>query len=121
MGTMTNQIVDYLTNHREEPPLTVWSAHDSTLISLLCAFRLKRPSTWPEYASCLMLELLQEEHATADKANELYVRFSLNGEILPSHISVDGGGSSASWVELVPLTALVERIRSQEKVTAGAA
>lgn len=107
MSVMTNEMVDYLTNWRNEPPMTIWSAHDSTLIALLCAFRLERPSVWPEYASYLMLELLQKNENQA-----MYVRFSLNGEVLMSQISGD-------LVEMMPLDKLADKIRSQEEETAS--
>lgn len=129
MGALAQRMVDCFVNGNGDgdgaaPPLTIWSAHDSTLIGLLCAFRLRRPSTWPEYASCLLLELLED-----CDSREQFVRFSLNGEVLPSQIvnvadasserSGSGGSRSSKWVELVPLRALAERIRSQEKVTAA--
>jgi hypothetical protein len=59
-----------------EPKMHIWSAHDSTLICLMCAFRLEQPAVWPEYASYLLIELLFD-----DQENE-YVRFSLNGQVL---------------------------------------
>jgi acid phosphatase len=71
--------------------LTIWSAHDSTLVGLLCAYRLRRqpalPSSsspikpeWPDYASHLLLELLLHV-----PTGEQYVRFSLNGQDLACH------------------------------------
>jgi len=109
MFGLTNRMLDYFTNN-DQTPMTVWSAHDSTLIGLLCAFRLQRPSSWPEYASCLMLELLEREGSGS--SSEQFVRFSLNGEILKSNITDE-------WLDLVPLKVLADKIRSQEKVTAG--
>jgi hypothetical protein len=94
------------------PPLTIWSAHDSTLLGLLCAYRLERPPVWPEYASYLVLELVQvtnkcksniqtdtlpsspppEQQDDNDNEKEqsyLAVRFSLNGQRLRSDWSQD--------------------------------
>jgi hypothetical protein len=111
MHTMTEQMMQYFlaktTQQQQQqhpPPLTIWSAHDSTLISLLCAFRLEQPSAWPEYASYLMLELLEKDQ-------ELFVQFSLNGEILQSQ------WENQPPKRLIPLLELVEHIRSQETVT----
>lgn len=100
IGTLTEAMVGHLQNHSREPPMTVWSAHDSTLICLMCAFRLEQPAVWPEYGSYLMLELIQVDE------DELYVRFSLNGQVLISQWD-DGP------VEMIPLTTLAENIASQ--------
>jgi acid phosphatase len=73
-----------------EKLLTIWSAHDSTLVGLLGAYRLRRvpaPSSsspvepeWPGYASHLLMELLLHV-----PTGEKYVRFSLNGDELACH------------------------------------
>ena len=105
MHTVTSRQVDYLLNHTNEPALTIWSAHDSTLIGLLCAYRLEQPAIWPEYASHLLLELIEVENV-ADKRKELFVRFSLNGEVLKSHW--EGEDS----FEMIPLTLLKKKIDS---------
>ena len=91
-----------------EPPVTIWSAHDSTLIGMLCAYRLLPPTKWPDYASYLVAELLQvttttnqrkqddftstssstdisqtvEEEDITTTTVEYLVRFFLNGELL---------------------------------------
>jgi acid phosphatase len=106
MHTMTEQMMQYflVAQNPQQPPFTIWSAHDSTLISLLCAFRLEQPSVWPEYASYLMLELLEKDQ-------ELFVQFSLNGEILQSQ------WENMPSRRLIPFQELVEHIRSQEAVT----
>lgn len=80
MHRLVQQQMEYMEHAEQEPPMIVWSGHDSTLIGLLCAYRLERPSTWPEYASYLCMELMEEE-----TTNQCVVRFSLNGEILKSH------------------------------------
>jgi acid phosphatase len=70
----------------EEAPLHIYSAHDSTLIGLLCAFHLEQPAQWPEYASFLSVELLEAKPLLSgdDHQTKYMVRFSLNGEILRS-------------------------------------
>lgn len=82
-------------------PLTIWSAHDSTLIALLCAYRLQRPAVWPEYASYLVLELV-EQIATQEK----FVRFSLNGERLQSQWE----GSPA--YDMIPWSVLQDKLNN---------
>ena len=105
MGIMVETMINYLQNFSLEPPMIVWSAHDSTLIGLICAFRLEEPAIWPEYGSYLMVELLE-----GDLECDLFVRFSLNGQVLKSQ-----------WgehpVEMISLTTLAEEIRSQAMKT----
>mmetsp|Transcript_18137 Transcript_18137/g.30050 ORF Transcript_18137/g.30050 Transcript_18137/m.30050 type:complete len:507 (+) Transcript_18137:85-1605(+) len=69
------------------PLLYLYSAHDSTLIGLLCAFRLEQPAEWPEYGSYFKVELIEAKPLTGDDegaaaAVQYLVRFSLNGEVL---------------------------------------
>jgi hypothetical protein len=66
------------------PHLILYSAHDSSLIGLLCAFRLERPTEWPEYASYLKIELLERSTVSSESQQDIdyYVRFSLNGQLL---------------------------------------
>jgi Histidine phosphatase superfamily (branch 2) len=87
----------------EEPAVIIYSAHDSTLIGLLCAFRLEQPSVWPEYGSYLKLELL--EAVTTKGETQLLVRFSLNGEILKSQ------WAEGESLEAIPLDRLTENIK----------
>eukprot|EP00591_Stephanopyxis_turris_P001481 CAMPEP_0195509496 /NCGR_PEP_ID=MMETSP0794_2-20130614/2420_1 /TAXON_ID=515487 /ORGANISM="Stephanopyxis turris, Strain CCMP 815" /LENGTH=520 /DNA_ID=CAMNT_0040636729 /DNA_START=37 /DNA_END=1599 /DNA_ORIENTATION=+ len=63
------------------PLLHIYSAHDSTLIGLLCAFQLEQPPKWPEYGSYLKLELFAVEMDEDDNKGNMqhFVRFSLNG------------------------------------------
>jgi hypothetical protein len=81
----THTILHSMRHADTEPPMIIYSGHDSTLIGLFCAFRLEQPSVWPEYGSYLKLELL--EVSSADDANEekdYVVRFYLNGNLLRS-------------------------------------
>ena len=103
-----------------EPPVTIWSAHDSVLIGMMCAYRLNQPAVWPDYGSYLMIELVrveavQHEHhdggSGSSISNDLYVRFSLNREQLHSRwantdhsLLVDG---------MIPLAVLEEKIRTE--------
>jgi Histidine phosphatase superfamily (branch 2) len=98
------QVVDRTND--DSPRLTIWSAHDSTLIGLLCLYRLEKPAEWPEYASYLMLELLEETCQGGGK--QWWVRFSLNGQVLKSQ----WGQDSPDTVELMHL---------QKQVTAAPA
>jgi len=113
------------TNQQEEDaaPMTLYSAHDSTLIGLLCAFKLEQPVAWPEYGSFLMMELLEVEvsestrendaPAASNKKKDLYVRFSLSGELLRS--MWDEGEPS----DMILLDRLAEKLRNEGKATAG--
>jgi acid phosphatase len=100
--TMIESMHTKLANE-DDPAVIIYSAHDSTLIGLLCAFRLEQPSVWPEYGSYLKLELL--EAITTEGKTHLLVRFSLNGEILKSQW---GEGES---LEAIPLDRLTENIK----------
>lgn len=99
MGKMTSHMMEYFCDYRNQPKLTLWSAHDSTLIGLMCAFRLEQPAVWPEYGSYIMVELLE-------KANDLYVRFSLNGEVLKTRWDHD------TPKEMIKLKLLDENMRA---------
>ena len=73
--------------------VTIFSAHDSTLIGAITALRLANPSQWPEYASHLKVEVFKPEGGGTRLA-----RFSLNGEVL-RHLELEG--------ELIPLDDVV--------------
>jgi hypothetical protein len=106
MNTMTSKQVEYMLRHESEPPVTIWSGHDSTLIGLMCAYRLEQPAVWPEYGSYIKIELLEVsdiEDGAGEK--EYVVRFSLNGEILRSQW--DGKPQ-----ETISLAALNDNIRT---------
>jgi acid phosphatase len=66
-------------------PLILYSAHDSTLIGLLCALKLESPKQWPGYGEYLKVELL--ECGRVDESGDVvekehFVRFSLSGNVL---------------------------------------
>ena len=87
MNKFADTMLHSMRRHDTEPTLTIFSAHDSTLIALLCAFRLEMPSAWPEYGSYLKLELLEvtnADDAEGKDRKEHVVRFYLNGSILRS-------------------------------------
>jgi len=84
MGDMVRLITENIAGRKSVPKrkkLWIYSAHDSTLIGLMCAFRLEQPTEWPEYASFLKIEVL-----TAADEKEYYLRFSLNGKLLKSYL-----------------------------------
>ncbi|GFH45889.1 hypothetical protein CTEN210_02363 [Chaetoceros tenuissimus] len=74
----------------DHPTLFIYSCHDSSLIGLMCAFKLSMPAEWPEYGSFLKVELFKAEEdiegddGTIETKIDYYVRFSLNGEVLHS-------------------------------------
>lgn len=102
-------------------PLHIFSGHDSTLIGLLCAFRLEQPAEWPPYGSIFKMELWKviETNDNETKGDikmddprekninqtkpQYFVRFSLNSRTLKCHWgSVDGVP-----LDLVPVDQLV--------------
>lgn len=106
MHRLVQQQIEYMEHAEKEPPMIIWSGHDSTLIGLLCAYRLERPTTWPEYASYLCLELIEviTEDPKSNPNQKTYVRFSLNGEILKSHWENDEPR------EMIPLELLKQNV-----------
>ena len=112
MNPMTSSMVDSmkrtLEGDKRVKPLLVYSAHDSTLIGLLCAFRLEQPSKWPEYGAWLKIELIEccaidSDDATSDK--EYFVRFSLSGNVLKSQWDPNDDPA-----EVISLTELSEKV-----------
>ena len=107
-------MVNVCCNFDKEPSMTLYSAHDSTLIGLLCAFKLERPVAWPKYGSFLILELLEVSDAANESDPCLYVRFSLNGELLRT--MWDDGEEPA---DMILLEHLAEKLDNEGKATAG--
>lgn len=112
MNTMTTKQVEFMLRHESEPPVTIWSGHDSTLIGLLCAYQLEQPAVWPEYGSYIKIELLEVSDMEGMGEKEYFVRFSLNGEMLRSQW--DG-----ELKEMIPLAALEEKIRTEGAIAAS--
>ncbi|KAL3903395.1 MAG: hypothetical protein SGILL_010463, partial [Bacillariaceae sp.] len=83
MNHFSHTIMHAMRQHTDEPPVIIFSCHDSSLIGLLCAFHLEQPSVWPEYGSVLKIELLQKIDGSSTEGEEV-VRFYLNGEQLRS-------------------------------------
>lgn len=100
----------------DEPWLRIYSAHDSTLIGLMCLLQLERPTEWPEYGSFLKIELIREEDegedllavATVEQRKAKYwVRFSLNGQILKSTWCCDENNEPLPMVRLNDLEQMI--------------
>lgn len=83
MRRFTEILASTLQRREEEPPLIVYSCHDSSLVGLLCALNLDQPSVWPEYGAVLKMELLEKKKDGDDTLNYV-LRFFLNGELLKS-------------------------------------
>lgn len=130
---MDKMISDILQNARKGRdgsegfyPLHIYSAHDSTLIGLMCALQLEQPSQWPEYASALKIEIFEAEfndegqNGSDDIGNpsncqriiRRYCRFSLNGVLLNCTI----GGTSLEAVCLDKLSSFLYTRRSDIEV-----
>jgi acid phosphatase len=117
MNPMVSSIMDSMRRRLDgdlSEALHIHSAHDSTLIGLLCAFRLEPPRKWPEYGSYLKIELL--EVGSFDSHDQLhdeleehhyFVRFSLNGEVL--HMQWDQEHEEEP-LEIIPLELLMEKV-----------
>ena len=102
----------------DEPLLRVFSAHDSTLMGLICAFHLENPSQWPHYASYIKVELIEvEDMSPPEPQKEYFVRFSLNGEILRSAWSRDDeSGELSDLISLARLTEMVNKEHHDDEV-----
>lgn len=112
MSKMCTKMVNSAVDWKNQPPMTLYSAHDSTLIGLLCAFKLEQPVSWPEYGSFFMMELLEvNEEDNESTKGELFIRFSMNGELLHSR-----------WeerpVNMILLQTLAEKLRREGEATA---
>ena len=106
---------DHLHNKVAVPKLCIYSAHDSTLIGLLCVLQLERPTMWPEYGSALKVELLREDNETAADGGDdskYWVRFSLNGQVLRCKVNKAGDdvGDDESEASMVSFDRLVDMI-----------
>jgi len=138
---MHTMMIDLLHNAEEAiqkgedegaPLLHIYSGHDSTLIGLMCAFRLEKPAEWPEYASYLKIELFamkieaeEEDSVTEDRGDaktlnggkvEHYVRFSLNGTLLRSALGCDENGEPRDMVPLDLLKRFIHESHLDEEL-----
>jgi len=94
---------DMPSNQPPPPLLHIFSGHDATLISLMCAFQLERPKVWPDYGSYLKMDLLRNDDLVeSGNSDGFFVRFSLNGEPLKSRFGGENDEkTSGRW--LIPL------------------
>lgn len=103
-------------NQEDTSMLHIYSAHDSSLIGLMCAFRLQQPSQWPEYGSFLTIELYEADsamcHNNMDNEKEYYVRFALNNNVLKSTWGL-GEGEYLEPKDMIPLDHLETSIRKE--------
>ena len=130
MHPQCQHMVTVCQNYQSEPPLTLYSAHDSTLFGLLCAFKLQQPVAWPEYGSFLMMELLlvsepqpQEPPPPTNDTTvgDLYIRFSLNGQLLRlqwnSHTNHDDDANNTEPMDMIRLEELAEYLQAEDAAT----
>jgi len=123
--TFVDFIMDNLQHHyrsANEPLLHVFSCHDSSLIGLICAFRLEQPVEWPEYGSYLKIELFvldntedNDENCSSTIEQKHYLRFSLNGNVLKSSWGV-GDETYKKPKELIPLNHLIAAIEREHGI-----
>ena len=114
MNPFVSRIIDSMHNHDTEPPVIIYSAHDSTLIGLMCGFRLEQPSVWPEYGSYLKMELLEVQTVGDEKEKHHVVRFSLNGSPLRSIWDKDKPPLAE-----IPLSLLTHKAKNEGSVSAA--
>ena len=104
----------------------IFSGHDATLISLMCAFKIERPAVWPEYGSFLKMEVYRDdsgmcnsgaidscviETGVSSDEGRFFVLFSLNGEALRSAF---GAEQDALLRYFVPWEKVVEGMDGME-------
>lgn len=108
------------------PLMHIFSGHDATLISLMCAFKIERPAVWPEYGSFLKMEVYRDdsgmcnsgaidscviETGVSSDEGRFFVLFSLNGEALRSAF---GAEQDALLRYFVPWEKVVEGMDGME-------
>jgi len=107
------------------PLMHIFSAHDSTLISLICAFKIERPAVWPEYGSVLKMEIYHDYGKLCNdgvidncvmkngrsSVGTFYALFYLNGEALRSSF----GREEKSLRYFVPWEDVVEGMKELEE------
>jgi len=95
IGGLVGRLMEHSSDavHGEGPPLTLYSAHDSTLVALLANLALALPGEaewpawaldWPPYASLLEVETWRHTSQRHKGGYaEASVRFVYNGAVLP--------------------------------------
>lgn len=108
MRSFTERLATTIQKREEEPPLIIYSCHDSSLIGLLCALHLEQPSVWPEYGAVLKVELLEKRKVEGRDDGDVdhVLRFYLNGELLRS-VWNDISREEISLQDFVHLTSTV--------------
>lgn len=85
-------------------PLVVYSGHDISILSVLhatCAARALDDDTWwPDYATAVALELLEDEHS-----GDWFVRVRLDDDVLALRTGRSIRTDAADEQTLVPLDA----------------
>jgi acid phosphatase len=93
MSPAVNMLLNIVDDDQHKK-VAIISAHDSTIIGLICALRLKNPAVWPEYASYFKVEVYE-----CNDTKRRFLRFSLSGEILECELGKSkGGGKGADHV-----------------------
>ena len=109
MNPMLTRMLESMKHPNKVAPLILYSAHDSTLIGLLCALKLESPKQWPGYGEYLKVELLEcgrlDEESGDMVEKEHFVRFSLSGHVLRLQWDSDP-------VEMIRLDELEKKIAS---------
>jgi acid phosphatase len=119
MNFIMEALRDGRNDESDDPVLYIYSCHDSSLIGLMCAFRLEQPAEWPEYGSFLKVELFKsEENPEEDDEGgetkiDYYVRFSLNGEVLKSSWT-ETGVEPSGMICLKQLSSTIAREHGHE-------
>lgn len=112
MNLIMETLRDGLDENSKDPVLYFYSCHDSSLIGLMCAFRLEQPAEWPEYGSYLKVELFKSQEEEKDDGEvrvDYYVRFSLNGQVLKSSWGMEREGPTREMICLKHLSRSIAR------------
>ena len=96
----------------------IFSVYDATLMSLLCFFHIERLFVWPEYGSCLKMELLQHNRQVLStlynrtEKERHSVLFSLNDTPLRSGF---GGKKGSTGLLFVPWLNFEQELQASER------
>ena len=121
MHKFASEIVHAMRHCKDEESkkMIIYSAHDSSLIALMCMFRLELPSKWPEYSSFLKVELVEvssnseESSEGGDASIEYFVRFYLNGNLIKS--KWDDDHEAAESISLQDLAHRVKTVGAHKR------
>jgi len=111
---MKNLNIEKNKGEQDDTKCFIYSCHDSSLIGLMCAFKLEQPEEWPEYGSFIKVELFEVDNSIESGGggngveNKYFVRFSLNGAILQTSWGLDENMVPADMICLESLNGSID-------------